>query len=267
MPVTCSKTVLSGIDGSAAFKPSGTQFCLLDNTDFPAGSTIRMPAGHDYLVGDPIQFIEQGTGQLDSALSTGTTYFVVTSTHGATPSISVSATAGGSPITLTGDGGNGGGDSDNPDLNHVKSTYAEHAAICQVQSWTMNLSREEIETTSLQCGPTGGNGANAPFKTKQAGYVDGSGSMVIRFTRDQNTLSRRLLRNSLRRNQDGASAQLFIDTIYDGNGKTDLDGSEFIEGPISILGFSLGSAVGAAPTEATMNFSFSDQPTNVLGAV
>ena len=129
------------------------------------------------------------------------------------------------------------------------------------------LSREEVDTTSLQCGPSAGGGAGVPFRTKQAGYVDGSGSVVVKFTRDQAGLARRLLQNSLRKSQDGASVQLFVDTIYDSTGKTDLDGSTFIQGPISILGFSVAVATGSEPTTGTINFNFSDQPTNVFGVV
>lgn len=267
MPVTCSKTVLSGVDGSAAFAPAGTRFCLLDKTDFAAGSKITMPLEQDFMVGDPVTFAAVGAARLDTALTAGTTYYVLTSTKGASPGITVSATIGGTAITLTGSGGVTGGDTPEADKNHITIKYASHAAVCQVQSWTANLSREEVDTTSLQCGPGTAGGVNAPFRTRQAGYVDGSGSMVIRFTRDQTALSRRMLRNSLRKNQDGASVQLFIDTIYDATGKTDAAASTFIEGAISILGFSLGSEVGSTPTEATVNFSFADQPTNIFGAI
>ncbi|QQG31338.1 major tail protein [Cyanophage S-2L] len=267
MPVTCSKTLLSGIDGSAAFIPAATRHCLLDNTDFPAGTEITVPADHDYLVGDPVTFEAQGTAVLDTALTEGTTYYVVTEAHGASPHIEVSATAGGAPITLNGDGGTGTANSGAPAQNHIKIQFAAHMALCQVQGWNCNLSREEVMTTSLQCGPTTDNGANAPFMTRQAGYVDGSGSMVVRFTRDQESLSRRLLRNSLRKNQDGASVQLFVDTVYGPSGTIDLAGSEFIEGPVSILGFALGVTTGSEPTQGTVNFSFSDQPTNIFGAL
>lgn len=267
MPVACSKTVLTGVDGSAAFIPAGTRHCLLDHSDFAAGTVIKVPADHDYLVDDPITFEEKGTAQLDTALTAGTTYYVVAATHTPTPTISVSATKGGAPITLLADGGTGTADSASPEANHIQSSFAEHMSLCQVQSWTADLSREQVDTTSLQCGPTSGNGANAPFRTRQGGYVDGSGTMVVQFTRDQQSLSRRLLRNSLKKNQDGASVQLFIDTVWGAGGKIDQDGSDFIEGPVSILGFSLGSSVGSEPTQGTVNFSFSDQPTNVLGAV
>lgn len=267
MPVACAKSQLSGIDGSVAITPAGTRFCLKDHSDFPVGTKITVPMEADYRVGDPVKFKAVGIAKLDSAITAATTYYVTAVEDGATSSISVSDTKGGTPVTLTGDGGTGTADTANTDANHIKLAYAEHLAVCEVQSWTVDMSREQVDTTALQCGPSAGGGTMAPFKTRQAGYVDGSGNIVVRFTRDQAALSRRLLQNSLRKNQDGASVQLFIDTVWDSNGKHDLPGSDYLEGPISILGFSLGVTTGSEPTQGTINFSFSDQPTNVFGAI
>jgi hypothetical protein len=378
MPVACSQTVLSGVDGSVAITPAATSFCLLDYSDFPAGGAIKLPLGHDFRPGDPVQFSVEGNAKLDSALAAATVYHVLSVTpegmtisdakggaavvlkgdggvavtgpstpaingvpsgigqktpalpttgivYGAGPHIGVASTAvtgTGTGLTFdvtvtngdvtdvvfgtvkgsgynigdkvkilgsdlgapagTGDievaipsvtnapGGTGTAtqaDTPGSALSHIKTAFAEHLAVCQVQGWTLNLSREEVDTTSLQCGAGTAGGQNAPFRTKQAGYVDGTGSITIRFTRDQESLSRRLLQNSLRKNQDGASVQLFVDTVYDANGKTDLKDSAFIEGPISILGFELGVQVGSEPTEGTINFAFRDQPTNIFGAI
>ena len=104
MPVACSTSALTGQDGSLYYTPSATKFCLLDYTDFPAGTSITVPAQHDFRVGDPVIFEEENGGQLDSKLSAGTQYYVVAKTA---TTISVSATKGGTAITLDGDGGNG----------------------------------------------------------------------------------------------------------------------------------------------------------------
>lgn len=266
MPVACAKSQLSGIDGSVAITPAGTRFCLKDHTDFPAGAKITVPLDADYRVGDPVKFTAEGAAKLDTAI-TGALHYVVATGTTPTPYIEISDTKGGTPVTLAGDGGTGTADTANPDANHIKIAYAEHLAVCDVQSWSVDMSREQVDTTALQCGPSAGGGALAPFRTRQAGYVDGSGNIVVRFTKEQAALSRRLLQNSLRKNQDGASVQLFIDTVWDANGKHDLPGSDYLEGPISILGFSLGVTVGSDPTQGTINFSFSDQPTNVFGVV
>jgi len=104
MPVACSTSALTGQDGSLYYTPAGTEFCLHDNEDFPAGTNITVPVQHDFRVGDPVQFEEEKNGHIDDALSVGTQYYVVARTN---TTISVSATKGGTAITLDGDGGNG----------------------------------------------------------------------------------------------------------------------------------------------------------------
>ena len=56
MPVACNTSALTGQEGSIFFKPAGTQFCLLDYTDFPAGNDITVPTDNDYRVGDAVKF-------------------------------------------------------------------------------------------------------------------------------------------------------------------------------------------------------------------
>jgi len=263
VPIACSQTVLTGQDGSIYFQPSATQFCLKDWTDFPAGDDITVPSENDYRVGDPVTFTEEGGGNLDSALTPGTEYFVVARTD---TTISVSATAGGAPITLAGDGGAGTGDTPGA-ANHIKIDYSEFKAVCQVKSFSLDLSREEIDTTTLPCGLGGsGNGKMAPFRTMQAGYASGSGSMEVQFTTDQEALANRLLANSMMKNQNGAEVRLFINTVAGtglGAGQPDLSKSLYIQAPISILGFS----ISVSPEEvitASLNFSLSGQPSKLF---
>jgi len=356
MPVACSQSVLTGVDGSIYFEPAGTEFCLLDNTDFPAGTVINVPSDNDFRVGDPVVFTEEGTSSLDTALTAGTTYYVVARTA---TTISVSATSGGAAIALNGDGGLGGpaggvvtaitaaglptssgsygagpytgiattgttgsgltvdvtvtssnvtavavnaggtgytagdtvkvsgallgGASPADDLtitigtaspitaggdtagaaNHINIDYAEFAAVCQVKEFSIDLSRESIDTTSLPCG-TGASSAQAPFRTQQAGYASGEGSMTVQFTADQNSLANRLLANSMRKNQSGAEVRLFVNAVDDGTGSPDLGKSLYIQAPISILGFSL-SVNPEDVTTAELNFSLSGQPSHLFG--
>jgi hypothetical protein len=263
VPIACSQTVLTGQDGAIYFQPSATQFCLKDFTDFPAGTVITVPSENDYRVGDPVTFTEEGGGNLDSALTPGTEYFVVARTD---TTISVSATSGGAPITLTGDGG--ASTSDTPGAaNHIKIDYSEFKAVCQVKSFSLDLSREEIDTTTLPCGVGGGGNAKmASFRTMQAGYASGSGSMEVQFTTDQAALANRLLANSMMKNQSGAEVRLFINTVEGtglGTGQPDLSKSLYIQAPISILGFS----VSVSPEEvitASLNFSLSGQPSKLF---
>jgi hypothetical protein len=133
------------------------------------------------------------------------------------------------------------------------------------------LSREEIDTTTLPCGIGGGGGGGsdakwAPFRTKQAGYADGSGSMEVQFTTDQEALANRLLANSMMKNQSGAEVRLFINTVAGtglGANKPDLSKSLYIQAPISILGFS----INVSPEEvitASLDFSLSGQPSKLF---
>ena len=80
MPVSCSSSALTGQEGSVFFTPAGTRFCLLDFTDFPAGSAITVPAQHDFRVGDPVVFEEENGGKLVTELKAGTQYYVVATT-------------------------------------------------------------------------------------------------------------------------------------------------------------------------------------------
>lgn len=209
-------------------------------------------------MGDPVAFTEEGTGNLDSALNAGTTYYVIARTA---TTIQVSATDGGTAITLNGDGGSGTADTTGA-ANHIKIDYAEFAAVCQVKSFNIDLSREEIDTTTLPCG-IGVSSNLAPFRTMQAGYASGSGSLSVQFTSEQGTLANRLLSDSMKKNQGGAEVRLFINTVDDGAGKVDLAKSLFIQTPISILGFS----VAVTPEEVTtaeLNFSVSGQPSKLF---
>ena len=454
MPVSCSSSVLTGVDGSIYFEPAGTAYCLLDFTDFPAGTSITVPADNDYRVDDPVIFTAEGTASLDTALTAGTTYYVVART---TTTVGVSATKGGTAITLNGDGGLGapsggvvttltiptlptstgsapagiataitpaslpttsghygagpyvgvataggtgtgltvtvtvvgsnvtavaianggsgytasdtitidgallGGTKTTDDItfsvntvsaikpgvygagpitgiaatggtgggltvdatvvngeitgltlsaggtgyktgesltvdgallgaitgtndlvvstgttsaivaggntpggaNHISIDYAEFAAVYMVKEFSIDLSREEIDTTTLPCGVGGGGSFQAPFRTMQAGYASGSGSMTVQFTEDQTSLANRLLSNSMRKNQAGAEVRLFVNAVDDGTGKPDLTKSVYIQAPISIMGFSL-SVTPEDVTTAELNFSLSGQPSHLL---
>ena len=54
MPVSCDNTPLSGNNGRVMFQPPGGTYCLLDNTDFPVGTRITVPASNDFRVGDAV---------------------------------------------------------------------------------------------------------------------------------------------------------------------------------------------------------------------
>jgi len=104
MPVNCSNVVISGQDGAVFFRPAGTEHCLLDNADFPAGDRVTVPPTHDFRAGDQVIFREEtinGTAAtLDSGLTDGATY-----TIGEVGRTTIQILSSGTPVTLNGDGG------------------------------------------------------------------------------------------------------------------------------------------------------------------
>jgi hypothetical protein len=263
MPVSCSTSVLTGQDGALYFKPPGTEFCLLAR-DFGGGTPpqtthIAVPIGNDFAVGDPVTFTEEGGATLDTGLDVDTVYYV--RAGGAKSAfIEVALTAGGTALVMEKDGVDAGG--------HIRVSYATFQSVCQVRNFSLEISREELDTTTLPCaGDAGGtSGKYVQFKTFQGGFGNGSGSMTVLFTEDQNTVANRMLRSVLLRSQAGASVQLFFNHIVDATGAADLDASSVVEAPISLTSMSV-NVNPDNPQEASVNYRLSGQPTRMFGIV
>ena len=332
MPVACSTSALTGQDGSLYYTPSATKFCLLDYTDFPAGTSITVPAQHDFRVGDPVIFEEENGGSIDSGLTAKTQYYVVAKTA---TTISVSATKGGTAVTLTGDGGEGapaggvvsaidtrnlpttgvtytagtglatvtngsgsgctitvtvdtgnidaativaggtgykvgdtvtikgslvGATDDTEDVTftittasaitgggdsagHIGIKYDPFGAVCQIQSWDLEIQRESLDVTTLPCGVGSSATADkyAPFRKTQPGYASGSGTISVIFTDNDDALGQRMLDNVLLTSQEGARVRLFVNTVSDGQATPapDLTDSMYVEADISLESMSL----------------------------
>ena len=260
MPVSCSESVLTGQDGSVWFTPAGTSHCLLDHSDFPAGvSAVAVPVTHDFKPGDPVVFRPKG-GVLDSALTANTTYFIGLTQE---KQVQILASLGGAPVLFAGDGGSGSVDTPG---GHIQIEYASYGAVAQVAGFRLNLLRRQLSTTSLPEGVSRNQGKYASFQTRQAGYADGTGSMTVRFARDQKSLASRLLANSMLRSQNGARVRLYIDTISNGNiydPAPDNEESSYFDGAISIEGMDLTCSPDEI-TEAVLNFSLPATPARVL---
>ena len=236
MPVSCSTSALTGADGSLYYTPAATKFCLLDNTDFPAGTSITVPVQHDFRVGDPVRFTEEG-GSIDTALDQTTQYFLVAVTG---TSISVALAPGGAAITLNGDGGTGTEDTPS---GHIGIAYDPFAAVCQIQSWDLSIERESLDVTTLPCGvgSTAEAAKFAPFRKSQPGYASGSGTINIVFTDNDDALGQRMLENVMLTKQEGARVRLFVSTVSDGgvNPLPELSKSMYIEADISMESMSV----------------------------
>ena len=255
MPVACSTSALTGQDGSLYYTPAGTKWCLEDFVDFPAGALITVPSRADFRVGDPVVFTAEDGGVLDTALTAGDPYFVVAITD---TTISVSETKGGTAVTLNGDGGTGTENS----AGHIGIKYDPFGAVCQIQSWDLEITREELDVTTLPCGVGSGGptaGKYAKFKSFQPGYADGSGSMTVLFTDNDDALGQRMLDNVMLSSQEGARVRLFLNTVSDGQSPAapDLTNSMFIEADISLNSMSV-SVNPDDPTTAEIGYKVSN---------
>jgi len=354
VPISCSQTSITGQDGLVMFSPAGTTWCLKDHSDFPAGVDITVPPDADYKVGDPVVFTVEAGGKVDTALTAGTTYYIVALSPG---KVQVSATKGGTAITLNGDGGSAGsgvasitattpgvgytpGTYNNVSIKqganvtakatvvvpaggalaataitvttpgvgytaiagslsltggtaavggaaidavapttafagtatltagsdsagHVNIAYKPVDALCGVKEWSLDLSRESIDTTTLPCKTGGAASRYASFRTSQAGFASGEGSMTVVFTSGQGSLTNRLLANSMARNSV-ADVKLYINAVNGTGGALDDTSSNYIEAKVSLSGLSV-SVNTDDIVEAEVKFSLAAQPTALFG--
>ena len=233
MPVACGNTVLTGDSGSVAFTPAGTTVCLLDYTDFPTADPglIQLPAGHGFLVGDVVQFSIEGGATLVTGLTADTDYHIVAIDGSA--KATVSATAGGTGIAFT------NSLSEDTAGGHINMKLTEFTSVCNVSSFDFSLDREQIETTSLSCGCSSTGNGIASFKTYQAGFIDGTGSVEVQFTAEQGSMASRVIGSSLKKDQLGAQVRLYINTVCAADGTIDNNASAYIEAPVTLLGLQL----------------------------
>ena len=231
MPVACSSSALTGQEGAIYFSPAGTKWCLKDFTDFPSGTDVKVPTNADYRVNDPIKFAVNGVATLDSALTAGTTYYVTTIGSG---TIKVSASLGGTAITLNGNGGTGSADK----LGHIDVQYSAAEAVAQVREFSIDIERELLDVTTLPGGVSGVT-KYAPFRNQQGGFATASGSMTVYFTDSQTSLANRLLGNVLLKSQEGAAVKLYVDCVDNGSGVPDDSSSILVDSDVSITGMNL----------------------------
>jgi hypothetical protein len=209
------------------------------------GGTIAVDTRHDFRVGDPVTFAVEGTATIDSGLTAGQAYTVETVVGNL-----ITLTG----VTIAGDGTDGNG--------HVKIFYDPFGAVCQIQSWDLEITRESLDVTTLPCGIGTGSataGKYAKFKKFQPGYAEGSGSMTIIFTDNDDALGQRMLDNVMLSSQEGARVRLFLNTISDGAtpAAPDLGNSMFIEADISMNSMSV-SVNPDDPITAEVGYSVSN---------
>jgi hypothetical protein len=204
-------TVLSGTSGALYYKPAGTTGTFgtaeVDTTD----DEMTVQPYLNLKVGDLVKFSvvnsstgAAGTGTLPAGLTAGTTYYVITYTA-STGILKVSATAGGAAVNLT-DVGTAAAP------NEFQVAYADFAAVGKVRSWSFEISRAEIDVTTIGQTP----GQYAPFREYIAGFADGNGTAEIYITNEDAALGNRMVEDVLQRQQVGAAFKLYVDRVETG---------------------------------------------------
>lgn len=192
-------TVLSGTSGALYYKPAGTSgtFKAADVTN--ASNSINVGTFLNFKVNDKVSFTTGG-GTLPGGLAAGTPVFVLTYTA-STGAATFAATAGGAELALADDGTDG--------TSAFTIKFSEFQAVANVRSWNFEVTRDEIDVTSI-----GGTlGQTAPFRTFISGFADGTGSAEVYFTDDDTGISARLIEDVTQRNQAGATFKLYMDAV------------------------------------------------------
>ena len=226
-------TVLSGTSGALYYSPAGTKATFTDSAVTVADDEITVASYLNFKVGDPVTFSvvdvntgATGTGTLPAGITSGTTYYVIAYTA-STGVLQVSATSGGSTITIT-----DAGTVVSPNAFQVE--YAAPAVVGSVREWSFEITRSEIDVTTI--GQT--IGQYAPFRSYITGFADGSASATVYTTDVDTSLSSRLIEDVIQRSQAGATMKLYIDRISSG-GSADDTQSRSITVPVILTSASL----------------------------
>jgi cold shock CspA family protein len=199
-------TVLSGTSGALYYKPAGTTGTFGESDVNVASDAITIQQYLNLKVGDQVKFRivnsqtgAAGSGTLPAPISSATTYFVLSYTA-ATGVLTVSTTAGGTILAITDDG-------TLASPHEFEVYYADYSAVGQVQNWSFEINRAEIDVTTI--GQTVGQ--YAPFKAYIPGFADGNGSASVYVTNEDSALSNRMVEDVLQRQQVGCAFKLYTD--------------------------------------------------------
>ena len=204
-------TVLSGTSGALYYKPAGTTGGFGEAGVNVGTDTITIEPYLNLKAGDPVVFSVvntqtggAGSGTLPAGIAAVTTYFVLTYTA-STGALTVSATLGGSILDITDDG-------TAVAPNEFQVAYAAFAAVGQVRDWSFEITRSEIDVTTIGATP----GQYAPFRNFISGFADGSGTATVYMTNEDAALSNRMVEDVLQRQQTGAAFKLYTDQVFVG---------------------------------------------------
>ena len=199
-------TVLSGTSGALYYKPAGTTGSFPETGVNASTDVITVQQYLNLKAGDPVKFRivnsqtgEVGTGTLPTPISAATTYYVLTYTA-ATGALTVSTAAGGTILAITDDG-------TAVAFNEFEVYYADYASVGQVQLWSLEISRADIDVTTI--GQV--TGQLAPSRSYIPGFADGAGTATVYVTNEDAALSNRMVEDVLQRQQVGCGFKLYTD--------------------------------------------------------
>jgi hypothetical protein len=209
-------TVLSGTSGALYYKPAGTSGSFGESGVNATTDVITVEPYLNFKVGDPVVFSVinaqtggTGSGTLPGGITGGTTYYVLSYTA-ATGALTVSATAGGVILPITDDG-------TAVAPNEFQVAYADFAVVGQVRDWSFEISRAEIDVTTIGQTP----GQYVPFRAYISGFGDGTGTATVYMTNEDAALSNRMIEDVLQRQQTGAAFKLYTDRVFSGGTLSD----------------------------------------------
>ena len=194
-------TVLSGTSGALYYSPAGTSVTTLAAAAFPAtGSNITVGSYLGFKVNDPVTLAYPVGATTTNAIAAGA-YFVKTYVA-STGIMTISSTAGGSAATATALPTGFG-------AAFASIVYTAPAAVGEVREWSFEITREEIDVTTI------GQEVSqyAPFRSYITGFADGEGSATVYTTDDDTSLASRMIEDVIQRQQAGAQMKLYIDRV------------------------------------------------------
>ena len=219
-------TVLSGTSGALYYKPAGTSVTTLAATAFPStGSDITVGSYLGFQVNDPVTLAYPSGATTTGAIAAGD-YYVLTYSE-STGVMTVSSSVGGSAETATAQPSGFG-------TGTASISYTSAEVVGQVREWSFEITRSEIDVTTIGQTVSG----TAPFRAYIPGFADGSGSATVYTTDDDTLLSSRLIEDVIQREQNGATMKLYIDRIMS-SGSVDDTQSRSIEVPVILTSASL----------------------------
>jgi hypothetical protein len=228
-------TVLSGTSGALYYKPAGTTGTFGETAVNISTDVITVQTYLNLKIGDPVKFRVvnsqtggSGSGTLPAPISSATTYYVLSYTAN-TGALTVSTAAGGTILAITDDG-------TAVAPNEFEVYYADYAAVGQVQSWSFEINRAEIDVTTI--GQAAGQ--YVPFRAYIPGFADGSGTATVYVTNEDAALSNRMVEDVLQRQQVGCAFKLY----------TDLQATEALSRSISMDAVLLTASLNINPDDA-----------------